>query len=91
MTQNLTENFITGITRLVAAIIREVLESAQREALGKPNPSTLEGGYILPSNTRFMVYFTKDILSLLQFSVYFWDGRARNAHFSTDYPVVGRE
>ncbi|KAJ6439252.1 transposase [Purpureocillium lavendulum] len=71
---NLSDDFIARTARLAVAVVRDILECAHSESLGREDMTLLEGGYILPCSIRRTMYFGGE-LDPFECSACFWDGR----------------
>ncbi|KXX75928.1 hypothetical protein MMYC01_207422 [Madurella mycetomatis] len=65
---------VAGITRVVAYLLAEILEVANRNARW----GNVEWAKIMPSDIRTTVYFDFAIRDYLQFSRVYWEGRDRS-------------
>ncbi|KAL2020601.1 hypothetical protein VTK56DRAFT_8189 [Thermocarpiscus australiensis] len=62
---------VAGITRVVAYIVTEILEMANRHSREADEPRTK----IVPSDVRIVVYLDPQLRMRLQFSTVYWEGR----------------
>ncbi|KAJ3541693.1 hypothetical protein NM208_g4489 [Fusarium decemcellulare] len=71
------EECLEGIVRVFAALIKEMVELADRYAFGRGDKERAidDSCVIVPQHIREAVYFDNDLLSVLRYSAVFWAGR----------------
>ncbi|PHH84742.1 hypothetical protein CDD83_1464 [Cordyceps sp. RAO-2017] len=74
---SLDQDSLTGIARVVAFLMTETLELADKLAFGRDDSDGGEACCIVPSHVRMAVYHDADLLAVLRYSAVFWAGRQR--------------